>query len=238
MATRLSTLAEVKVLSLSTILYRLANNSASDVDRDLVSEALQTLKSNIIDPSDLQTKKTLSLTGGGGEVPIFKTIGIARSIRIDEDYGTQNIYGIGAPTRPRIVPNNFSVNISVERLQLDTRDMHHYSAKPDYWYSKGVQRAIGIDDILLYTFLFIRSKEENDRRTDIYAVMPRSTQRAVTSGDVMIAHSVNMVGFKYSYEESFFDTTTLIDESLTELIPLPDAAGVNYDDLGGELTQS
>lgn len=223
MAIRLSTLAEIKVLSLASILYENAR-VASSVDSARVLEALQDLKTRITSPSELQVAAGLNHNDS-----IFRTVGIARSIRIDEDFGTQNFYGIGAPTRPRIVPNNFSANVSVERIQLDTRDLNHYITRPEYWYSDTVQSQIGIDDVLLYTYIFVNSKEKNEtggNRKDIYAVMPRTSQKAISSGDVMIAHNVSLVGFKYSYEEAFFDTTNLINETITDRIITPTNAGL------------
>lgn len=216
MALRLSTLAEIKVLSLSAILYENAE-VASRVDSTRLDESLAELKTKLSDPGTLQAFANDDVASGGS---LFKTVGIARSIRIDEDFGTQNFYGIGAPTRPRIVPNNFSANVSVERIQLDTRDLNHYITRPEYWYSDQVQSQIGIDDILLYTFLFVNSKERDLRgnRKDIYALMPRTSQKAISSGDVMIAHNVSLVGFKYSYEEAFFDTTNLINETITDRV--------------------
>jgi hypothetical protein len=215
MAIRLSTLAEIKVLSLATLLYEDAG-TASQVNSSRVLAALNDMRERIGDPSTLQSVKNVDQFGSR-EGSLFKTVGIARNVRVDEDFGTQNIYGIGAPTRPRIVPNNFSANVTVERIQLDTRDLNHYITRPEYWYSDEVQRQIGIDDVLLYTFLFLKSKEirTDSLRTDIYALMPRTSQKAVSNNDVMIAHNVSLIGFKYSYEEAYFDTTNLINETIT-----------------------
>lgn len=216
MAIRLSTLAEIKVLSLATVLYEAAGTT-SQVNASMVQEALTAMREKITSPAVLQSMKNADSFNGE---PLFRTVGIARNIRVDEDFGTQNIYGIGAPTRPRIVPNNFSANVTVERIQLDTRDLNHYITRPEYWYSDGVQRQIGIDDVLLYTFLFVKSKEVNIRslRTDIYALMPRTSQRAISNNDVMIAHNVSLTGFKYSYEEAYFDTTNLINDTITSRV--------------------
>lgn len=211
---RISTLAEVKVLSLATEIYKL-KDSTSDVDKDAVLDSIAELRTRLSSPQLLQATKGLRTVDGGVSEPLFKTVGIARNIRIDEDFGTTNVYAIGSPTRPSIVPNNHSVNVSIERLMLDTRDLNHYLTSPSYWYSDEVQRNIGVDDLLLYTFIFVHSKEGNDRRTDIYAVMPRTTQKTISSGDVMIATNVSSVGFTYSYENAFYDTTNLIDESIT-----------------------
>lgn len=209
---RISTLAEIKVLSLATEIYKL-KNTTSEIDRDTVIQAIENFRNSMeATPSLMQSTKNSTDANGN---PLFKTIGIARNIRIDEDFGTTNIYGIGAPTRPAIVPNNHSVNLSIERLTLDTRDLNHYLTSPNYWYSDTVQKYVGVDDRLLYTYLFIRSKENNAFKTDIYAVMPRTAQKTVSSGDVMIVDNVSCVGFTYSHENAFMDTTNLIDESFT-----------------------
>jgi len=184
MAVRLSTLAEIKAFSITTLAQSTENAndvlSALDSFPDTFDEGL--------DP----------LAG----FDLFKTVGLARSVRITEDFGTQNYYGIGSPTRPRIVPNNMSVTANVERLQLDTHDLNNYLASPEYWYSNQVQAEVGVDDYKLYSYFFIKSKEEEDP-DEIYALMPRSAQRAVTSQNVMIVNTVDLIGFKTNYDELF-----------------------------------
>lgn len=214
MATRISTLAEIKVLSLASELYKL-KNTTSDIDRQSVIDSIDHLRQLVTSPQGVQSTKHIVAADNLG---IFKTIGIARNIRIDEDFGTTNVYGIGAPTRPAIVPNNHSVNISIERLMLDTRDLNHYLTSPSYWYSDEVQRSVGVDDALLYTYIFVNSKEGGDKRTDIYGVMPRTVQKTYTSGDVFTAVSVSAVGFTYTHENAFYDTSNLINESVTETV--------------------
>jgi len=201
MAVRTSTLAEVKAISLATYI---AENPGSSVE-DILPEGGSGGLFSHLGNGDLSVVKDA-----------FQTVGLARSLRIEEDYGTQNYYGIGSPTRPRIVPNNYQVTVTAERLQLDTRDLNNYVASPEFWYSDQFQRQIGIDDFLLYTYFFVKSKEEGDDGDyDIFALMPRSSSKAVTSGDVMIANNVSMVGFKYSYEQAFFDLSNLSDDTIT-----------------------
>ena len=134
----------------------------------------------------------------------FVSIGLARSVRIDEDWGTTNVYGIGNPSRPEIIPNNYSVSVTVERLQLDRRNNWHYSLSPDYWYSKEWQNQIGTQNWLSYTFLTVKdreSKQADGTGPEIYALMPRSASQAVTSQDVMVVHSVQYTGYKYKYQD-------------------------------------
>jgi len=183
MAVRLSTLAEIKAFSVTT----LAQTNESDV--------LSVLRDGTFPNTD--GADPLSDFGG-----LFKTVGLARSVRITEDFGTQNYYGIGSPTRPRIVPNNFSVTANVERIQLDTRDLNDYFASPEYWYSNQIQAEVGVDDYKLYSYFLIKSKEESEP-DEIYALMPRSSQKAVTSQNVMIANTVDLTGFKTNYDELF-----------------------------------
>jgi hypothetical protein len=212
MAVRLSTLAEIKVLSLSTYLRDKNINFNSGNAGAEILQALQEFR-NIPEFDFIQARKNAE-SGATGQ-PLFKTVGIARNVRIDEDFGTQPIYGIGSPTRPRLVPNNFSVNVTCDRLQLDKRHLLDFMLTPEYWYSHAVQREVGIDDFLLYTYFFVKSKEDGNVRYDIYALMPRSASRTISSGDVMIAHNVTLAGFKYSYEQAWLDAQNLVDESLT-----------------------
>lgn len=223
MAIRTSPLAEIKVLSLASLLYMSRNANTID----------GRYPANISQIQEKLTELRTALSNGSKLGPalsnddLFKTVGLARQLRIDEDYGTQNIYGIGAPTRPRMVPNNYSVSVTADRLQLDTRDLSHYLTMPEYWYADEVQRTIGIDDILLYTFLFVRSKEDGSAdRQDIYALMPRNSSATYSSGDVMVVNNVSLTGFKYSYEEAYFDTTNLISETLT-ITPPANTGGQN-----------
>src|SRR5690606_23006379 len=118
MAVRLSTLAAIKVLSLSTYLRDKNINFNSGNAGAEILQALQEFR-NIPEFDFIQARKNAE-SGATGQ-PLFKTVGIARNVRIDEDFGTQPIYGIGSPTRPRLVPNNFSVNVTCDRLQLDKR---------------------------------------------------------------------------------------------------------------------
>lgn len=210
---RLSTLAEVKVLSLATVLFDVSRN---DITVDRVRQGLEELANHVVEGgSDLLQSRT-------GD-NIFKTIGLARQVRIDLDYGTQNIYGIGAPTRPRIVPNNVTANVTVERLQLDRRNGEDYFTMLEYWYSHDIQRFIGIHDFLLYSYLFVKSKEDRNSATaplkyDIFALMPRAKSTPITSGDVMIANNVQLVGFQYGYKEFMFDISNLTLDSVTEFL--------------------
>lgn len=215
MAIRTSPLAEIKVLSLAALLYTKKASgtiTGGEIDEAAVFEAIDDLRTHLKDGSKpLQANKD-----------IFKTVGIARQVRVDEDYGTQAIYGIGSPTRPRMVPNNFSVNVTVDRLQLDRRNAYHYLSTPEFWYSDEVQKNIGIDDALLYSYFFLRSKEDStSTRYDIYALMPRSSSFAVSSGDVLVVHNVSLTGYKYTYEEMFFDASNMVNEYLTNNVPLP-----------------
>lgn len=196
---RLSTLAEIKVLSIQTLLnfgddpneqqstgFNSPSGSAS------FTEQLNRLK-QLISDDDISLDRDLQPSN-------FKTVGIARQVRVDEDYGTQNIYGIGSPTRPRIVPNNFTANVTADRLQLDRRSLYDFMATPEYFYSREVQRQTGVLDGLYYTYMFIRSKEDvADATHEIYALMPRTSSKTITNGDVMVSNNVQLTGFKIGY---------------------------------------
>jgi hypothetical protein len=186
---RLSTLAELKVLSIQTLLESAENPEG------FITDAAE-------DPGAFNSNLQLDT--------LFKTVGIARTIRVDEEYGTQNLYAIGEPTRPRIVPNNMSVTVSCERIQLDKRSLYNFMLTPEYFYSRGMQSTTGALDMFYYTYMFIRSKEDSAGASsyDIYAVMPRTSSKNVTNGDVMISHNVQMTGFKVSSPLQLIDLAT------------------------------
>lgn len=189
---RLSTLAEIKVFSLESLRnFDPTNNnqpSVRSVD-EVISQARDIISANGIELSGLPAEQ------------FFKTVGIARQVRVDEDYGTQAVYGIGSPTRPRLIPNNFSANVTCERIQLDTRNLYDFMLTPEYFYSPRMQANTGILDALYYTYMFVRSKELRNGPSgyDIYALMPRTSSKTITNGDVMISQSVQLTGFKVNY---------------------------------------
>lgn len=189
---RLSTLAEIKVFSLESLRNFNPDNNNAPAVRDVasvISQAREALSGNGIELNNTPAER------------FFKTVGIARQVRVDEDYGTQAVYGIGAPTRPRLIPNNFTVNVTCDRIQLDTRNLYDFMLTPEYFYSQGMQAETGILDALYYTYMFIRNKEAKTGPVgyDIYALMPRTSNRTITNGDVMISHQVTLTGFKLNY---------------------------------------
>lgn len=191
---RLSTLAEIKVLSIESLIQTVGGEFSAVIEGDFTS-----FLGNLSDPNDL-----------------FKTVGIARQIRIDEDYGTQNIYAIGEPTKPRIVPNNFTANVTCERIQLDKRNLYDFMASPEYFYSPSLQRITGRNDAFYYTYMFVKNKEDPNRLpSDIYALMPRTSTQTVTNGDVMVSHNVQLTGFKLT---SKFEVFNFVAESALEVL--------------------
>jgi len=154
------------------------------------------------DPEGLQNFINALKAGDAASIDsLFVDVGLARSLRIDEDWGTTTLPAIGNATRPAIVPNNYTANVSIERLFMDGRSVFSYVTSPDYWYSTHTHRVVGNRDWLLYTYLVVDSKENAPGTTnkEIYAVMPKSSSVNYASSDVIIAHSVQMVGFKYTY---------------------------------------
>ena len=196
--TRLSTLAEIKVLSLESI----RNFQLEDGSPRGEVNAVGTAVTDFIDSTGFSLDNiSIDKAAASG---LFKTVGIARSIKIDEDYGTNNVYAIGSPTRPRIVPGNMTVNVTCERIQLDKRNLYDFMSTPEYFYAPQVQQQTGILDAVYYTYMFVRNKEaeESDAIHDIYALMPRSSSKTLSNGDVMISHNVQLTGFKVNYGES------------------------------------
>jgi hypothetical protein len=208
---RLSTLAEIRVLSIESFKnfdQRTGNPVANSgttgtgAGGTLNTDTIKRFKEAISDDG-------IKLSDAALSSRFFKTVGIARQIRVDEQYGTQNIYAIGAPTRPRIIPSNFTANVTCDRIQLDRRNLYDFMATPEYFYSARLQRETGILDAFYYTYLFIKNKEPEARNDytpniyyDIYALMPASATKTVSNGDVMISHSVQLTGFKVNYGEN------------------------------------
>lgn len=221
---RLSTLAEIRVLS-----YETFRNFSGEANIS-VSKYVEKLSGDNINAKEI------------GELSkYFKTVGIARQVRIDEDYGTQPIYGIGAPTRPRMVPNNFSVNVTCDRIQLDKRHLYDFMSSPEYFYSGAVQAKTGILDEFYYTYLFIRDKEPSSSGEykgigsyDIYALMPRTSGKVISNGDVMISNSVQLSGFKVNYGNGELQNYLgSIQNDLTLTVPPPPTNTVTITDENG-----
>lgn len=225
MSVRISTLAEVKALSLASLILRPGKR---DSKNPTISPSTDKITQSQVEQAIQDLSRIVSFDFTQATVNnLFTTVGLARNIRVDTDYGTTNIYGIGAPTRPRIVPNNLSINITLDRLQLDRRNGMHYITSPEYFYSHNVQRFIGIADWLLYTYLFVRSKEDTGTPLKIYAVMPRSSSEPISAGDVMVVNSVQMIGFQYTFEQLAEELLDNIKEwSLTGSIINDDVRGV------------
>lgn len=208
MAIRSSVLAEVKVLSAAALKER------------------------------VQSGKLASWYAKGASAPTadvlhefykcFVPIGLAKNIRIEEDWGTTPVYGLGGPTRPVLVPNNYSVSMTIERLQLDRRNGFDYITSPDYWYSTDFQRKIGLNDWLIYSYVTVMDRESNNKiGPEIYAVLPRSSQQTIGSQDVMVTHNVQLTGFKYRYVDllgEITDKSGILDYSRTQAMANAEAA--------------
>jgi hypothetical protein len=208
MAIRSSVLAEVKVLSAAALHQRMQQGALADWYK----------------------KSTLNVTVDvlSEFYKCFVPIGLAKNVRIDEDWGTTPVYGIGAPTRPVLVPNNYSVSMTIEKLQLDRRNGFDYITSPDYWYSAEFQRKIGLNDWLIYSYVTIMDREsKNSIGPEIYAVLPRSASQAIGSQDVMVTHNVQLTGFKYRYKDLLGEITNnsgLLDYSRTVAMKNADEA--------------
>lgn len=210
---RLSTLAEIRVLSLESFKNFNQQTGSPNPGSGTTGSGSLTLSDADVDNfiSKLSDDKS-TLSSEALASNFFKTVGIARQIRVDEQYNTQNIYAIGAPTRPRIVPGNFNVSVTCERIQLDRRNLYDFMSTPEYFYSPTLQAKTGILDAFYYTYMFVKSKEPEARNDytpnvyhDIYALMPVSSSKTITNGDVMISHNVQLVGFKVNYGDSSLD---------------------------------
>jgi len=208
MAIRFSSYAVLKTLSFNSIMETLNTNSFADV----ISRLLNFLNNpNALLPSFAQDGDVWNET-------FFKSIGLAENVSIDESYNSRPVWGIGEPTNPIVVPNNYSVSISISRLTLDTLSVREFTTLPDYWYAPRVQVKIegflsnvpnGRDvlDYPFYTFLFVSSIEERTKYTSgplgvlnellnrrFYSFMPSEYSQRITSGDSIIITDVRGTG--------------------------------------------
>jgi len=167
---------------------------------------------------------------------LFKTIGLAENVTIDETYNTRPFWGIGEPANPIIVPNNYSASISISRLTLDTLSIREFTTMPDYWYNPGIQnfihRTLGPTtgreflDYPFYTFLYFSSIErmtngslvDNVLRPftyrELYVFMPSDYSTRVTSGDTIIVTDVRGTGKLLNLREFIKDLAENIFGSL------------------------
>jgi hypothetical protein len=208
MAIRFSPYAVIKTLSINSLMQALNANS--------FVEALNTLMSFLDNPNTLFQK--FATNGDVWNETFFKSIGLAENVSIDESYNARPVWGIGEPTNPIVVPNNYSVSISISRLTLDTLSVKEFTTLPDYWYAPRVQAKVesflsnvpngrDILDYPFYTFLFVSSIEERAKYTSnplsaidellnrrFYSFMPSEYSQRITSGDSIIITDVRGTG--------------------------------------------
>jgi hypothetical protein len=208
MAIRFSPYAVVKTLSINSLMEALNTNS--------FVEALDKILSFLDNPNALFQK--FASNGDVWNETFFRSIGLAENISIDESYNARPVWGIGEPTNPIVVPNNYSASISISRLTIDTLSVREFNTLPDYWYAPRVQARVenflssvpnGRDvlDYPFYTFLFISSIEERSKYPSnplnilyeftnrrFYSFMPSEYSQRITSGDSIIITDVRGTG--------------------------------------------
>ncbi len=208
MAIRFSPYAVVKTLSINSLMEALDVNS--------FSEAVSRLLSFLDNPNDVFQK--IATNGDVWNDTFFKSIGLAENISIDESFNSRPVWGIGEPTNPVVIPNNYSASISISRLTLDTLSVREFNTLPDYWYAPRLQAKVegflssvpnGRDvlDYPFYTFLFISSIEERSKYPSnpinvlyellnrrFYSFMPSEYSQRITSGDSIIITDVRGTG--------------------------------------------
>lgn len=153
-----------------------------------------------------------ALTSNG--INLFKSIGIANNVSIDESYNSRPVWGIGEPTNPIVVPNNYSASISIGRMTLDTLSVRDFTTMPDYWYvptlQKAIEEALGnftardFLDYPFYTFLMITSVEQPSITLNqisrqlvtrnLYAFMPSDYSTRISGDDTIIMTDVRGTG--------------------------------------------
>jgi len=197
MTPRFSPYAIIKTLSFNTLLQ--AGQSPADLGLALL---------NILNSSN-------NIWGAlEGNFDLFKPIGIANNVSIDESYNSRPIWGIGEPTNPIVVPNNYSATISISRMTLDTLSVRDFTTLPDYWYVPTLQRRVeeilgpvtGRDfvDYPFYTFISITSVEKPDvgfsdiiqpfLNRSLYVFMPSEYSTRISGDDTIIMTDVRGTG--------------------------------------------
>lgn len=149
-----------------------------------------------------------------GNTALFKNIGLAENVSVDEEYRAEPVWGIGEPANPIVVPNNYAATISISRITLDTLSVRDFTTLPDYWYVSGIHERIhnalgpaGLSKFLdypFYTFLWLHSVEAKPGlvrsnlewilERPVYLFMPSSYSRRITSGDSIIVTDVRGTG--------------------------------------------
>lgn len=208
---RFAPFATVKVLSINSVALRKIEESGTS-PQIAIQEAIREFAGDI---ANNYTALWNFLNTNFGIA--FTNIGLARDISISTDYGTREVFGIGQPTDPALVPNNKTVRVSVSRLSTDSRSITEYVTSPDFWYNPGLQEDVlrtmyagnpengsAGADYPLYTYLAISDLEQggvlpNDfyqavLNYELIAFMPRSYSKRITAGDAIITLDVEGTG--------------------------------------------
>jgi hypothetical protein len=196
MTPRFSPYASIKTLSFNTLLE---NSSIEDALNNIV---------NILSNPEL-------IYGAlSDNFKLFKTVGLANDVSVSESYESRPIWGIGEPTNPIVVPNNYSATISMSRMTLDTLSVRDFTTLPDYWYVPKIQNTVEsffnnipkarmVLDYPFYTFLYITSVEfPPDPRNaatrliqrSLFAFMPAEYSIRISGTDTMIMTDVRGTG--------------------------------------------
>lgn len=209
---RYAPMAEVKVLSLASLIEKLTNQNGG-TRTDSFAQGVQELATTVSQNYDAlyHYLRNVINTGGTGAGDLFTTIGVATNISLSEDYGTRPVYGIGEPTNPALVPNNLALRVSISKLTIDKAAVSRYVAKPIYWYQHRLQRfaldsmlSVNGDllgaDFFFYTYLVLKDLEIGGLSTDyvealdndyIVAFMPRDFSHRITNTTTIIEQNVN-----------------------------------------------
>lgn len=234
MSIRYAPFATVKVLSVATRYWRQIQSGVEDGTAfgNAVQEMLNIMhtanETNLVSAYDNQ----------------FDHIGLADSITINEDYGTNPIYGIGEPTNPTFVPGNMSVRVNITRLTTDAKSIADYVLKPSYYYDEkmqrrainnalantiqpdqGVQRSRNADR-LFHVYFSISDIEHNSRLRDfdnfelinnyqIIEFMPVSYGKRINSDNALIFTDVDGIGKVKNLRNLTSELTSNIPQTVT-----------------------
>lgn len=136
MATRWSPYARVKMLSIATLARDGTDEGQTEIDAFLAAFQQLTDEVSAAAPGAAQAAYFKKLFES-----VFRDVGIAERVGIDEDYGSRSVFGIGQPTEPALIPNNMTVRVNISRLTADARSIADYALKPSFWYDPALQRS-------------------------------------------------------------------------------------------------
>lgn len=211
MAVRFAPFAKIKVASLANFIYK----NATDGSESLTAKTMQAAVTDFV-----AAIKNIKEISSDNVNTVFSDVALATSISISENYNTRATFGIGSPTNPSIIPGTLSVQVTIQRLTTDARQIADYVTKPSFYYSAALQkisafefsgktRSVADLDLLFYTYLFVDSLEavtykeasEKLQNAEVIAFMPTTYNKRIESNDAAIITDVSGEGKIFKLRE-------------------------------------